>query len=466
MTRTLSVFELKHHALWIEEKLYGGQLQDLWTDGEVLVLQLYNQNSYWLCFDLNSSLPRMILLTSRPLVEKKVKPVTLFLHSHGKNLRLKKLIVHEEMGRVLKMEFSSFSGGEVIAPCRCEIFLIPKNANFKVEAENEKGITKSVYFFKPKVLPTYSLNEKEIKNKKENLMVVTGNPDSAVGQETYWLEYANQWLKERMGDYQTNHEIIHGKKRDSAPANATRREAENQIRKRIEKNSKAIEKISQQNFVETINKYHLLGENLKCLPRDGDIDSLPFELKDLYDLRLSHSENIERAFQKVKSLKTKQEGAFHRIEVLKKEIKDWQNQLKEGTVNTGNPVGLRTFLRGTDVKMRKLVLAEGFQVLLGKSAKDNLDILRRARAWDLWFHLRDYPGAHAILLRDKKSIVSDSVLIRVGQWLLRESFGKKTILSGVKYVAIVTECRYVKPIKGAPGLVTYQNERRFQFQLP
>jgi len=91
-------------------------------------------------------------------------------------------------------------------------------------------------------------------------------------------------------------------------------------------------------------------------------------------------------------------------------------------------------------------------------------ILRQARAWDYWFHLRDYPGAHAILFRTKNQNVPDSALREVAQWIIQESLGKKMLIEGIKFDVIVAECRYVRPVKGAQGLVTYQNERKYIFQ--
>ena len=103
--------------------------------------------------------------------------------------------------------------------------------------------------------------------------------------------------------------------------------------------------------------------------------------------------------------------------------------------------------------------------MIGKSAQDNLQILRKARAWDLWLHLKDFPSAHAVIFREKKQSVQDEDLRQVASWLVRLSLSQKLIVEGSVFEALCTECRFVKPIKGHPGLVNYQNERTFKFRV-
>jgi len=47
---------------------------------------------------------------------------------------------------------------------------------------------------------------------------------------------------------------------------------------------------------------------------------------------------------------------------------------------------------------------EGYKVLLGKNEKGNIDLLEQARAKDIWFHMKDRPSAHVIVVTDKKNI--------------------------------------------------------------
>ncbi|MFN9065949.1 MAG: DUF814 domain-containing protein, partial [Bdellovibrionales bacterium] len=110
---------------------------------------------------------------------------------------------------------------------------------------------------------------------------------------------------------------------------------------------------------------------------------------------------------------------------------------------------------------------KGFTASKGKSAQDNLALLRAAKAWDLWLHLRDYPGSHLILSLDKGQSVPQEVLNEAALWLAESSVKSKVKLSGMRFDVLVVECRFVRPIKGDKlGRVNYQNERVFTVIMP
>ncbi len=52
---------------------------------------------------------------------------------------------------------------------------------------------------------------------------------------------------------------------------------------------------------------------------------------------------------------------------------------------------------------------EGYKVQLGKNERGNVALLKKARARDIWLHLRDRPSTHVIITTDKQK-VPDSVL--------------------------------------------------------
>jgi predicted ribosome quality control (RQC) complex YloA/Tae2 family protein len=47
---------------------------------------------------------------------------------------------------------------------------------------------------------------------------------------------------------------------------------------------------------------------------------------------------------------------------------------------------------------------EGVKVSLGKSEKGNIELLRNAKARDIWIHLKDRPSAHVIISTDKQQL--------------------------------------------------------------
>ncbi len=436
----LSVNQLKNYCLWLESQLQGAQLQDVWTDGEILVMEFYLQRSSWLCIDLRSQNPDLAFLLKKPRIKKKPKPTTLFLSAHGKNLRLKEIKVDEARGRVVLFELSSLVA-ESPRECHCECFLIPKNVNFSVRADG-----KNIFWSKPRELPTQRISEVP--------------PATTIEPDRDWQQYSLDWNQQFSPEDKISACALTGETR--APASSAAEEnAKKVFIQQIEKKQKAVEGIQKQLAQNSVVRYFELGEHLK------QSSIIPEHLKDLYDSRLSVAENRERCFQKAKSFRRKAEGTEKRLAELQKDIEQRGQALNEGNWQKqmisakGSPA--QAVLKKAQVKTRKLVLEENFEVVIGKSARDNIAILRQARPWDLWFHLRDYPGAHAILFREKNKNVPESVFVKVGEWLVKESLGKKQISAGIKYIAIVTECRFVKPVKGSAGLVTFQNERSFSF---
>jgi len=47
---------------------------------------------------------------------------------------------------------------------------------------------------------------------------------------------------------------------------------------------------------------------------------------------------------------------------------------------------------------------EGYKVQLGKSEKGNIDLLRSAKAKDVWIHMKERPSAHVIITTDKQNV--------------------------------------------------------------
>jgi len=47
---------------------------------------------------------------------------------------------------------------------------------------------------------------------------------------------------------------------------------------------------------------------------------------------------------------------------------------------------------------------EGYKVQLGKNEKGNVEVLKNARAKDIWVHMKDRPSAHVIITTDKQNV--------------------------------------------------------------
>ncbi len=95
-----------------------------------------------------------------------------------------------------------------------------------------------------------------------------------------------------------------------------------------------------------------------------------------------------------------------------------------------------------------------FTVLVGRSAKENEWIVRRASPNDLWLHARGVPGAH-VLIKNGGRRVPEEVLVQAAKLAAWHSKARGERKVEVSY----TEARYVKKPKGSPpGMVTLLRE--------
>jgi predicted ribosome quality control (RQC) complex YloA/Tae2 family protein len=419
---TLSAYELQDLAQWLQNEMQGAQLQDLWTNGQQIVLQFYKYKEIYLVIDAQGPKPYLAYLEERPPIQKSQKPLTLFLNSHAKNLRWEQCSVDLKLGRVIDLHLK---GGE--RSCFVQIQLIPKAFNVLAQSSG-----KTVAWEKPRELPPSSSPL---------------NPGGIAPRD--WRQEGLRWLERKLQGG------ARGVSSPSAPKSDPRVKA-------LEKKKKALAALREQTQSEAGNRWRELGELLKIS------DETPAHLMDLYDFKKSRTWNLENAFAQAKLQERKAAGTQDRIQKLEIEISKLESDLEQSpqfvpVAGPGHSAASR-LMEKTESKGRKLALEDGIEALIGKTAKDNLAILRRAQAWDLWLHLKDYPGAHAIILRPRGKDVPQSSIQKVAEWLIKESLSHQKIQWGAKYDVVVVECRHVRPIKGDKlGRVTYHHPQVYSF---
>jgi predicted ribosome quality control (RQC) complex YloA/Tae2 family protein len=100
---------------------------------------------------------------------------------------------------------------------------------------------------------------------------------------------------------------------------------------------------------------------------------------------------------------------------------------------------------------RRFVSSDGFEILVGKKAKDN-DYLtfRIARSFDLWLHAADYPGSHVVVRNQNKKEIPNRTLVEAAELAAFYSDAREQPKAAVNY----TQKKFVnKPRRAAPGLV-------------
>jgi predicted ribosome quality control (RQC) complex YloA/Tae2 family protein len=128
-------------------------------------------------------------------------------------------------------------------------------------------------------------------------------------------------------------------------------------------------------------------------------------------------------------------------------LKEFKKEHKEDLPATKNEVG----------SPFKVFEVEGFTIWVGKSAKDNDEMLRNfVHKDDLWLHARQVPGSHVIIRKKGMPAVPQQVVERAAALAAFYSKLKTDSLSPV----IVTEVKFVRKVKGsAPGSVVVDREK-------
>jgi predicted ribosome quality control (RQC) complex YloA/Tae2 family protein len=99
---------------------------------------------------------------------------------------------------------------------------------------------------------------------------------------------------------------------------------------------------------------------------------------------------------------------------------------------------------------------DGFTVLVGRSGRQNDELIRRAHGEDYWLHARDRPGAHVIIQCERHGArPPEGVLMRAAQLAAYYSKGRNS----TKVPVTFTQVKYLRKPKGArPGLVLVTHE--------
>ena len=109
------------------------------------------------------------------------------------------------------------------------------------------------------------------------------------------------------------------------------------------------------------------------------------------------------------------------------------------------------------------VTIQGFDVAIGRNAKENDEILRHwARGSDLWLHTRDFAGGYVIIKAKKGKTVPLPVLLDAASLAIHYSKAKKNGKADLYY----TEVKYLRRAKdGKTGLVLPTQERNLSVTL-
>lgn len=421
------------------QSFVGAQLQDCLQTTSELGLALYQQGKLiWLWFDLQPLRPLVVrILSEKPLPRKKIKrPLTLFLRSRFLGRRLSTIQADIQRGRILLFSFHRSESENSSAPIYLEVRLFPHGQNV-LAIDGEVSISE----FRPKELPAQVLESDD---------QLPPRP---------WIEIEESWRR-----------IQNEGARGMAASVRDAESIERDWNKQIAKKSMALEKMRAELEKKIQTPFSELGEWLKIHRTLALEVSAPLDWQNLIDKKKSLAWNIENCFRRAKENVRKAEGSRARIAQVELELNKLQSdgphrildskiEAKDSSKATSKQSA--HLLVRADASGRRMNLASDLDVYIGKSAADNLAILRRAQPFDYWLHIRERPGSHAILRRVRSRTVSDSEFLQAGIWVVEQTLKKRASeLKGEAFDLLIVECRFVRPIKGDKlGRVHYSNDR-------
>ena len=220
----------------------------------------------------------------------------------------------------------------------------------------------------------------------------------------------------------------------------------------------------------------LLLANIALAKREGD----KVFVTDFYDentptVEVEVEEHIplpeaaEKFFKRYTKARNAKEEVAKRLQAVESELSDLseQKQRLEQAIIEKDEVVLAEFIDEKSEKSRvgnkekqtadfkgarQYLSSEGFEILVGKKAKDN-DYLtfRIAKSMDLWLHAADYPGSHVIVKNPNRAEIPPKTLLEAAQIA---AFFSQAASQG-KVAVHYTNKKFVgKPKGAAAGLVS------------
>ncbi|HEX4924674.1 MAG TPA: hypothetical protein VFV50_11330 [Bdellovibrionales bacterium] len=399
------------------ETMVGFKLQSAEGYAKGVVLRLYGPGrSVWCVLEMDPARPLLLISHEEPEgLAKAVKPLVLFVKANLTGGALTG--VHVPTARVLALELTT---GTI------EVRLFPHGENIIAKAGTKSVAWKPVAELKP-----------------------VGPADSPSRDGRSAQELLNEWrgLREK--------KPIRGVKPSLA--------------KTLEKKKIALERLRKDITEKESAPWERAGELVKA----SQNLNVPEELASCIDRKLSLAENIQNCFTKAKENRRKIAASRARELALKTEIVALEAALNAPIPETDevehepSKPKRDLALKSGKLKARRLDLDDGKIAYLGRSAADNLALLRAANAWDLWLHMKDYPGAHLIVRRNRGQDVTSAELEQAARWLASETpQSKRELRPGDHFDVQLAEVRFVRPIKGDRlGRVSVTDPRVLRFRL-
>ena len=190
---------------------------------------------------------------------------------------------------------------------------------------------------------------------------------------------------------------------------------------------------------------------------EGDANKPLSEIAEIYFRRYVKARNGNRVIkERMAAAETKLAATTEKLALIVAAIDEGNEQyLTSLSVPPRQPLASVRKKKKHEVAFngaRRFISTDGFEILVGKKAKDN-DYLtfRIAGSLDLWLHAADYPGSHVVIRNANRKEIPNQTLLEAAQLAAFYSDARSQNKAAVHY----TQKKFVnKPKRAAQGLVS------------
>ena len=324
---------------------------------------------------------------------------------------------------------------------------------------------------KEKVLET--IKEVFVQAKEKGAYVLIEN---SVAKDVYSFAPAGEWKYfdnaseaiEYFLNARKKHSVFESKKTDLLK----------KVKRFLRKTESTLEKIRKEiHAVKNADEFKRYGEliisQLYNLPKRAEhVDVTDWEngekVRIELDPRIDVSKNAKRFFERYSKMKKKEEGVKKRLRIMEKRLVYFQQLLDdvqnaasiEELFDIENELVVTGFMKKSKKRMKKVkesnlleVEYNGFKILIGKNNIQNDRITTKIASHDdLWFHAREVPGAHVVVVSAGREIpenvIKMAASLAAGHCRYKESPWVDVDYTKVKNVS--------KPKRARPGFVLYK----------
>jgi len=209
-------------------------------------------------------------------------------------------------------------------------------------------------------------------------------------------------------------------KEQNAKLNSLKKQKIAFLQKRLNKLQKLYDRLdSQKSLEEEASKYEHYGNlvlsnvhNIKPYSKeleltDYDGSTVKITLDKLYATPFQISEHFfsksKKAKQRAKNLHIEEESLRSKIEHTKLFINTVKEAKDVAKIELLFPKQQRSKKQKVNDSIETFWV-EGYKVELGKNEKGNIELLKNAKARDIWLHMKDRPSCHVIIHTDKQQL--------------------------------------------------------------